>query len=204
MLVTYLLPNKFTKKVYRGITVNKSMIVGTVLGAVGVTAAGTMASLTLMEDKPKFAEVLNVRPITKTVETPRQQCRDVVITHRKPVKDKHQLTGTIAGAIVGGILGKQVGGGNGKKLATAVGAAAGGFAGNKVQKDIQAKDTYTSTEQRCETVVDTREDVVGYTVKYQLDGVTDTIRMDHKPEKQIPVVEGKLVLTKAENTQTVQ
>jgi len=38
-----------------------------------------------------------------------------------------------------------VGGGSGKVLATVAGAAAGGYAGNKIEEKVQAGNTYTTT-----------------------------------------------------------
>ena len=40
-------------------------------------------------------------------------------------------------------MGNQVGSGDGKKIATAAGAVAGGYAGNKVQKHMQENNTET-------------------------------------------------------------
>ena len=95
---------------------------------------------------------------------------------------------------VGGLLGNQVGGGSGKKIATVAGAAAGGYAGNKVQGNMQDKDTYTTTEQRCNTVIDTSENVVGYNVTYMIGDEEGTVRMDSEPPSRIPVENGQLVL----------
>ncbi len=178
---------------------NKSMIIGTVLGAIGVTGAGTMASYKLLDNGPEYAEVLAVETITETIKVPREVCHDEEVAHQKPVKDKHQVTGTVLGAVVGGVLGKQVGGGNGKKLATLAGAAAGGYAGNKIQEGMQEKDTYTTTERRCQTVSDTQTRVIGYDVRYRLDGVEDNVRMESDPGERIPVVDGQLVLNQAED-----
>lgn len=47
--------------------------------------------------------------------------------------------GSIAGAVIGGALGNQVGSGNGQKLATAVGALAGGSFANRVADRQQAR-----------------------------------------------------------------
>jgi len=107
------------------------------------------------------------------------------------------------GAVAGGLLGNQIGGGSGKKIATVAGAVGGGYAGNKVQEGMQERDTYTATETRCSTVVDTSEKVVGYDVKYQLDGKIGQVRMDRDPGAQIPVnKEGQLVLV--QQSQAVQ
>ena len=173
---------------------NKSMLVGTVFGVVAATAGGAVAGYKLLDNKPQFAEVLDVQPIKKTIRTPRQECHDETITHTRPVKDEHRVAGTALGAVVGGLLGNQVGGGRGKTVATVAGAAAGGYAGNKVQQGMQERDTYTTVEQRCRTVTDTSEKIEGYKVKYRLQDKVDTVRMDHAPGDRIPVKDGQLVL----------
>jgi uncharacterized protein YcfJ len=174
---------------------NKSMVVGAVLGAVAVTAGGAVATYNLVGG-PKYAEVLAVKPVKETIKTPRQVCQDVTVTRQKPVQDQHRIAGTAIGAVVGGLLGNQVGGGNGKKIATVAGAVGGGYAGNKVQGNMQANDTYTTTETRCDTVTDTSEKLVGYDVKYQLDGKEGRVRMESDPGSRIPVEDGQLVLTR--------
>lgn len=172
---------------------NKSMLVGAVLGAVAVTAGGALATYSIVGGK-QYAEVLSAEPVKETIKTPRQVCKDVTVTRQNPVKDQHKIAGTVLGAVAGGLLGNQVGGGNGKKIATVAGAAAGGYAGNQVQGNMQAGSTYTTTENRCSTVTDTSEKQVGYNVKYQLDGKVGTVRMERDPGNRIPVEDGRLVL----------
>ncbi|KRW69044.1 hypothetical protein AO729_04340 [Pseudomonas sp. TTU2014-066ASC] len=174
---------------------SKSMMVGAVLGAVVVTAGGAFATYTLVDRGPAFAEVLGVEPVKEVIKTPREVCKDVTVTRQKPVQDQHRIAGTAVGAVVGGLLGNQVGGGSGKKIATVAGAVGGGYAGNQVQGRMQANDTYTTTETRCSTVTDTHDKVVGYEVKYDLDGKIGTVRMDRDPGNRIPVQDGQLVLT---------
>ncbi|MEM8120208.1 hypothetical protein Q4R94_22330, partial [Morganella morganii] len=92
-----------------------------------------------------------------------------------------------------------IGGGTGKKIATVAGAVGGGYAGNKVQEGMQERDTYTTTETRCSTVHDSSEKVVGYDVKYMLDGKAGQIRMERDPGSQIPVDKnGRLILSQGE------
>ncbi len=172
---------------------DKSLMTGIAVGVAIATAGGAIAGYKLM-DKPQYAEVLNVKPIKDTIRTPRQECHDEVVTHKRAVKDENRIAGTAIGAVVGGLLGNQIGGGNGKKVATVAGAAAGGYAGNKTQEHMQNGDTYTTTEQRCKTVTDTEEKVSGYEVRYRLKGKEDTVRMDHEPGDTIPVRDGQLVL----------
>nr|WP_232239596.1 glycine zipper 2TM domain-containing protein [Pseudomonas alkylphenolica] len=179
--------------------VNKSMLVGAVLGAVGVTAGGAVATYNLVKSGPEYAEVLAVQPVKQTVKTPREVCKDVTVTRQAPVKDQHQIAGTVVGALAGGLLGNQIGGGTGKKIATVAGAVGGGYAGNKVQEGMQERDTYTTTQTRCNTVNDLSEKVVGYDVKYSIGDKVGQIRMDRDPGSQIPLdKEGKLVLSQAQ------
>lgn len=175
---------------------DKSMLVGAVLGAVGVTAGGAVATYSLMGGGPDYAEVIAVQPVNETIKTPRQVCKDVVVTKKAAVKDEHKITGTVIGALAGGLLGNQIGGGTGKKVATVAGAAAGGYAGNKVQGNMQENDTYQTTETRCSTVTDTSQKLVGYDVKYELDGKVSQVRMDYDPGTRIPLDDqGRLILS---------
>lgn len=197
---------------------NKSMLVGTVLGAAVATAGGAIAGFSLLKKEPEFAQVLAVEAIKESVKTPRQECHDEnvqtprqechneTVTHQKPVQDSNRIAGSLLGAVAGAALGKQVGGGNGKKAATIVGAAAGGYAGSQIQKGMQQRDTYTTTEQRCNTVYDTHaeqrcktvydtsENTIGYSVSYKLGDMQGQVRMDHDPGDRIPVKDGVLVL----------
>ena len=173
---------------------NKSLLVGAVLGAVGVTAGGAVATYSLVK-APESAQVLAVQPVKQQIKTPREVCKDVTVTRRAAVKDEHQIVGSVIGAVAGGLLGNQVGGGNGKKIATVAGAVGGGYAGNKVQEGMQERDTYTTTQTRCNTVNDISSKVVGYDVRYSLNGKEGKVRMDHEPGSSIPVgKDGNLIL----------
>ena len=178
---------------------NKSMLVGAVLGAVGVTAGGAVATYSLVNKGPEYAQVTDVQPIKQQVKTPREVCKDVTVTRQRPVQDQHQIAGTVVGALAGGLLGNQIGGGNGKKLATVAGAVGGGYAGNKVQEGMQQRDTYTTTQTRCNTVNDLSDKVVGYTVKYTIGDQAGVVKMDHEPGSTIALDKnGKLVLSQAQ------
>ena len=172
---------------------NKSLVVGLLTGAVIATGAGAVAGYKMLRG-PQFAQVVDVKPVMKTVRTPRQQCHDEQVTQQAPTRDSHQITGSVVGAVVGGVLGHQIGGGNGKKLATVAGAAAGGYAGNRVQKNMQERNTVTTTQQRCETVYDSHQERIGYDVRYRLGDEEGKVRMDRDPGERIPTRDGKLVL----------
>ena len=175
---------------------NKSMIVGLVAGGVAVTAAGAFAGYRAMDDQ-RYADVLNVEPLTRTVRTPRQVCSDEVVTHEVASKDPKRITGSVIGAVAGGVLGNQVGDGTGQTVATVAGAAAGGYAGSKIQKHLQEGNTTQTVEQRCRTVYDSSQQADGYEVRYRLGDQEGTVRMDHAPGQRIPVENGQLVLTDA-------
>src|SRR5215472_12882431 len=123
---------------------DKSLVTGLVAGAVVAAGAGAVAGLKLMNRGPEYAQVLKVTPLTRAVHTPRQDCHDETVTHKGPVKDEHQIIGSVAGAVIGGVIGHQIGGGRGRDIATVAGAAGGGYAGNRIQKNLQDKDTVTS------------------------------------------------------------
>ncbi len=176
---------------------NKSMLSGVVLGVAVASAGGALAGYKLLDRGPSYAEVLSVQPVMETIKTPREVCHEETVTHTKAPKDEHKVAGTVLGAVVGGVLGNQVGSGSGKTVATVAGAAAGGYAGNRIQGRMQQGNTYTTSEQRCETVYDSHEKQVGYDVRYRLGDTENSVQMDHHPGERIPVKDGQLVLTPA-------
>jgi uncharacterized protein YcfJ len=175
---------------------NTSMLKGMALGGVAmvVIGAGAVTGYRTLA-KPTVADVVAVKDVTETVVTPREHCEDVQVQHQAPVKDEHRIAGTAIGAVAGGLLGSTVGGGKGKTVATVAGAAAGGYAGNRVQKNMQQKDVVTTTERRCKTVQEKSQKLVGYDVTYRLDGRDGTVRTSFKPGATLPVKDGKVVTT---------
>lgn len=158
--------------------------------AMSVAALALGACDQVGADSARYAQVTDVKPITKTIKTPRQDCKDVTVVHKAEPKDKHQIAGTAIGAVVGGALGNQVGGGDGKKAATVAGAVAGGYAGKKIEEHQQNKNMVSSTETRCNTVTESHTKVLGYKVTYTYNGETGHVRMDHKPGDRIQVKDG--------------
>ncbi|KRE92536.1 hypothetical protein ASG87_00520 [Frateuria sp. Soil773] len=159
-------------------------------------AAGQSAAQSA-DNGPKYAKVVSVDPVRTTVNNPKQVCHDEVVSHTAPPKDQHQIAGTAIGAVLGGVLGNQVGGGKGRTLATVAGAVGGGYAGKKIQEDRQHGTVTTTTERRCSTVDNTSSKVVGYDVRYEYNGVTRTVRMDHDPGDRVQVQEGVTAVSDA-------
>jgi uncharacterized protein YcfJ len=116
---------------------DKSMVKGLVIGAVVAITGGAVAGYKLIDSEPKFAQVLGVQPVTKTVRTPREVCRDEVVQQQAPTRDPRRITGTAIGAVVGGVLGNQIGHGSGRAAATVGGAAVGGVIGHQIEKHVK-------------------------------------------------------------------
>jgi uncharacterized protein YcfJ len=171
---------------------NRAMVGGVLIGVTLATSGAVVAGFASHDTR--YAEVLDVQPITQDVRLPRQVCGDETVEKRRTVQDEHRVAGTAIGAVLGGVIGHQVGGGNGRTLATVAGAAAGGYAGNKVQQHLQDGDKVRSSERRCHTVQDVQHDLVGYEVRYRLGDTVDTVRTKTRPPERIPVREGHLIL----------
>jgi len=173
-----------------------SMIKGVVIGGIAmvVISAGAVTGYKQFT-KPKFADVVGVKEVTETVVTPREECRDVQVTHKAPTQDPNRVTGTVVGGVAGGLLGSAIGSGTGRTVATIAGAAGGAYVGNQVQKNMQNKNVVTTTEQHCKTVNETSERLVGYDVTYRLEGKEGTLRTTFKPGPTLPVKDGQIVAT---------
>lgn len=174
---------------------NKSMLAGIGIGVAAALGVAAVASLNVFNTGPKYAQVISATPIKESIKTPRKECRNVAVTHRRPVQDENRITGSVLGAVAGGVIGHQFGGGRGKDVATIAGALGGGYAGNQIQGSMQNSDTYTTTQQRCKTVYDKSEKMLGYDVTYKIGDQQGKIRMDRDPGTQIPLDgNGQLVL----------
>ncbi|AMG58282.1 glycine zipper 2TM domain-containing protein [Pantoea vagans] len=174
---------------------NKSMLAGIGIGVAAALGVAAVAGMNVFDRGPQYAQVLAATPIKESIKQPRQECRNVTLTHRRTVQDENRLAGSVLGAVAGGVLGHQFGGGRGKDVATVAGALAGGYAGNQVQGGLQDRDTYTTTEQRCKTVYDKQEKKLGYDVTYKIGDQQGKIRMENDPGTRIPLDRnGQLIL----------
>jgi len=175
---------------------SKSIVVGATLAVLGLGGLAFGAWQIQEQRGPTYAQITSVETLTRTVETPREVCEQVVVQlpPEAPTgqgsRDPHRVLGTAAGAIVGGLLGNQVGGGSGKKVATLAGAIGGGLAGREVQERVEARQhaqaaqsqPRTTTRQECRTVVDTRQQTEGYEVTWRHGETVKTSRLEHPPQ----------------------
>ena len=107
-------------------------------------------------------------------------CKDCgTVTDVKTVTQKGEGSGVgmVAGGVIGGVLGHQVGSGRGNTAATVVGAGAGAYAGNEIEK---SKKSTTSHQ-----VVVKLED--GKTRTFNFGSATS-----YKVGDKVKVVDGKL------------
>lgn len=181
---------------------DKSMIKGIAIGGIvmvvlAVAAVGGYKAIS----QPKFADVVDVREVTETVVTAREECRDVPVQRKAPVKDSDRIAGTVIGGVAGGLLGNQIGGGSGRAVATIVGAAGGAYAGNKVQDSMQKSDVATSTKRICKTVYDKAQKLVGYDVTYRLKDKEGVVRTAFRPGSTLPVENGQVIVAPPVYTQ---
>ncbi len=135
---------------------------------------------------PDFAygRVTEVEPIIHyvTVNQPRQECRDEYARRQTGVAGP-----TAAGAVIGAAIGRQFGSGNGRDVATAAGAVAGGLIANQ---RAQRNQGYREVPvERCWVVDErVRERVVdGYNVTYVYQGRYYVTRTDTPPGDRIQV-----------------
>ncbi|HUP28990.1 MAG TPA: glycine zipper 2TM domain-containing protein [Usitatibacter sp.] len=107
-------------------------------------------------------------------------CKDCgTVTDVKTINQKGEGSGVglVAGGVIGGVLGHQVGSGRGNTAATVVGAGAGAYAGNEIEK---SKKSTTSHQ-----VVVKLEDGRTRTFTFKAD-------TSYKVGDKVKVVDGKL------------
>ena len=154
----------------------KKLIAASLAALTGLAAASAWA------DGPTFRErarVISSTPVYENVSTPRQQCWTESSGYSQDAPRGGNTAGAVIGAIAGGLLGSTVGGGNGKIAASAVGAATGAVVGDRYNSGGDG--AYPQEVQRCRTVNDYRQQVVGYEVTYRYQGRDFTTRLPYNP-----------------------
>ncbi|WP_266159315.1 glycine zipper 2TM domain-containing protein [Dyella silvatica] len=167
--------------------------------AANTAPAGQAAPVAAADNGVKYGRVVSVDPVRQSVSSPQRVCRDEVVNHTAPPSDQHQIAGMAIGAVAGGLLGNQVGGGKGRTLATVAGALGGGYAGKRIEESHQQGQVTSSVEHRCSTVNQPGDAnrIVAYDVRYEYNGVTRTVRMDHDPGDRVQVQEGVVSVSDA-------
>jgi uncharacterized protein YcfJ len=163
-----------------------------------LSAAGAVQAQTTFNDN---ARVVSVARVTDRIPISREECWN---EHQRAYQDRTVTRsdtgaaigpGTVLGAIVGGVVGHQVGHGRGNDVATGAGAVAGALVGNQVDRQNGPGPQVTEVErvpvdrnvERCRTVQEVREAVVGYDVRYEYRGRQFSTRMPYDPGRMMPV-----------------
>ncbi len=134
------------------------------------------------------ARVLKVKPIYERVQVshPRQRCWEEPVYHRG---GSDSAVPMITGAIIGGAIGNQFGRGHGRDAMTVAGMLLGGAIGNDMGRQNSYGRGYQSMERRCtvDNHYTTRQEVVGYRVKYRYNGQVHWTRTQTHPGRYIQV-----------------
>ncbi len=139
-----------------------------------------------------YGRVVRVRPIYETVEVaiPETRCTEAYLADVVSDPDQAALAGAVTGGIVGGLAGDQIGQGVERSAMTVAGAVAGAAIGYKAGPSVA--EWFPATEWlpgSCETVeyTETRDELVGYRVKYRYRGRIYHTRTYEHPGDRIRV-----------------
>jgi uncharacterized protein YcfJ len=183
----------------------------TILGLAVAATVGGIATGAGAQVYGDTARVLSATPIYEPVPVARRDCRIEQTTgyeerRVRPGPDEPRARsegigpGAVLGAIVGGVIGHQFGNSTGgRDHGTAAGAVIGGLVGNSIEKD--ADDGYrragrdvavervpvTRDVERCDTIADATDRIVGYDVRYEYNGREFRARMPYDPGQEMAV-----------------
>lgn len=151
-----------------------------------------LATSSFADTRYEYAQVVESRPIYKTVEIsmPQEECWNEEIAHTSRARSDSR-TPAILGTIIGGALGNAVGHGKSNKR---VGTVVGAVLGHSIGRDIVAGNSQDrvvryETVRQCETVYEYREEerLVGYDVVYRYNNEDYSVRMDDDPGEQVRI-----------------
>lgn len=142
--------------------------------------AGAAAQATSAPEKWEVATPVTVAP-PAGVPAPKPVCLNcgtVESVHVVEHEAKPSGVGAVAGAVLGGLVGNQFGGGDGKNVATVLGALGGGWAGNTVEKRMKKEVSYQVHVRMDDGSLRTFEQTSALAVGAKVTVHGDTLRMD--------------------------
>lgn len=158
------------------------MIRSAVLGAFAL-AAMPVAAQPYRADADSYtaqARVVSAVPIREAVSSaPREECW----TEYSEGSGGNRTAGAVIGGIAGGLIGHQIGSGSGNTAATIAGALGGAAVGNEVAR----RNSDPRAVERCRTVADQSDRVVGYDVVYRFQGREFNARLPYDPGPDLSV-----------------
>lgn len=126
------------------------------------------------------ARVVSAVPVRQASSSgPRQECW----TEHAEGSGGNRTAGAVIGGIAGGLIGHQIGSGSGNTAATIAGTLGGAAVGNEVAR----RGSDPRAIERCRTVSDYEDRVVGYDVVYRFQGREFSTRLPYDPGPDLPV-----------------
>jgi uncharacterized protein YcfJ len=162
---------------------SQTLLVGLVFAGASMT---TSAGHDAYEDRGR---VLSVTRQVERINVPVQECRTEYVRESVYENPQRSNSGGIVGAIAGGVIGSRFGGGNGRLIATAVGAGLGAVIGDRHSNRNNQLRQHVETRpvERCSSI-DRWETVDrGYLVDYEYNGRRYTTKTLDRPGKFITV-----------------
>lgn len=153
----------------------------TLLGALAV-ATMPVAAQTFQPEGTTFASsarVISSVPVRTATSAPREECW----TEYSDGGGGNRAAGAVIGGIAGGLIGHQIGSGSGNTAATIAGTLGGAAVGNEIAR----RGGDPRAVERCRTVSDYEERVVGYDVVYRFQGREFSTRLPYDPGGELPV-----------------
>ena len=158
------------------------MIRSALMGALAL-AAMPVAAQSYRADSDSYsaqARVVSAVPIHETVSSaPRQECW----TEYGEGSGGNRAAASLIGGIAGGLIGHQIGSGSGNTAATIAGTLGGAAVGNEVAR----RNSDPRAVERCRTVADQSDRVVGYDVVYRFQGREFNARLPYDPGPDLRV-----------------
>jgi uncharacterized protein YcfJ len=127
------------------------------------------------------ARVVSSTPVVAQVAVPREMCFDEMRVQEATPSGAGALIGAVAGAAVGNAVGK----GSGRAVATGVGLIGGAILGNHIEN--RGRPGEMQTVRRCEQQSSYENQVVAYSVVYEINGQRYTTQMPSEPGATMPV-----------------
>jgi len=132
----------------------------------------------------RTARVLESRPVYENV-AQGQECWNPRAGHYEEVRGENHTRigkGAAIGAVAGGVIGHQTD----SNIGTGVGAVLGGILGHQIERRNNENDKQDDLDfSRCRMVGGGNGNIVGYDVRYQVNGREYVSRMDHDPGRRV-------------------
>ncbi|MFT7228101.1 MAG: hypothetical protein ACI8PW_000683 [Methylophilaceae bacterium] len=162
---------------------SQTLLLGLVFAGASMT---TSARYDAYEDRGR---VISVTPQVKRVNVPVQECHTEYVRESYYENNQRSSGGGIIGAIAGGVIGSRFGDGNGRLIATAVGAGLGAVIGDRHSNRNKQPRQHVGTRplERCSSIDRWEAVDRGYLVNYEYNGRRYTTKTLDRPGKFITV-----------------